>query len=153
MLSNIRWRYLDILIAIFLVVLYIWYTYPCKSILEEGWDAPSPTPPGSATVSWLRESINKFVSENDIAYYQFESHDFLKEMTIQTVQQYIYMANQSTLLMRKTKGRRRKKQFSRVRSSFKGVIGWRLSSCSCRNLVSLLFLLSKLVWHLLQCHK
>ena len=44
----------------------IWYTYSCKSILKEGWDAPSPTPPGSATVSWLRECINKFVSENDI---------------------------------------------------------------------------------------
>ena len=96
----------------------------------------------------------KFVSENDIAYYQFESHDFLKEMiTIQTVQQYIYMANQSTLLMRKTKGGGGRKQFSRVRSSFKGVIGWRLSRCSCRNLVSLLFLLSKLVWHLLQSQK
>jgi hypothetical protein len=40
--------------------------------------------------------------------YQFESHDFLKEMTIQTVQHYIYMANQSTLLMGKTKGRRKK---------------------------------------------
>jgi len=48
---------------------------------------------------------------------------------------------------------KKKKQLLCVWSSFKGVIGWRLSSCSCRNLVSLLFLLSKLVWHLLQCHK
>jgi len=64
----------------------------------------------NCTTSWKckSECINKFESENDIAYYQFESHDFLKEMTIQAVQQYIYMANQSTLLMGKTKRRRKK---------------------------------------------